>query len=64
MTELTTEVIELDEKDLPACCPNPKMPQWSSHPRVYLDVTKTGFATCPYCGTRYKLKEGVRVHGH
>jgi uncharacterized Zn-finger protein len=36
-------------------CPNPKMPLWSSHPKVYLDVTKTGEATCPYCGTRYVL---------
>lgn len=46
-------------------CPNPKMPLWSSHPRVYLDVAATGEARCPYCGTVYRLEAGVRVgHGH
>ena len=24
--------------DLPVFCPNPAMPLWSSHPRVFLDV--------------------------
>lgn len=64
MTDKPNDVVELDADDLPACCPNPKMPLWSSHPKVYLDVTTTGEATCPYCGTRYKLKDGVRVHAH
>jgi uncharacterized Zn-finger protein len=41
-------------------CPNPKadMKLWNSHPKVYLDVAKTGEAKCPYCGTEYKLKLG------
>jgi uncharacterized Zn-finger protein len=39
------------------------MPRWSSHPRVFIDVTH-GEARCPYCGTRYKLKDGEVVKGH
>lgn len=56
-------VVELKAKDLPAYCPNPNMPVWSSHPRVFLDVTH-GEVACPYCGTRYRLAEGEVVHGH
>ncbi len=56
--------IELDGDDLPACCPNKKMTLWSSHPKVFLDVTTTGEAACPYCGTKYKLKAGAHVGGH
>ena len=29
---------------------------FSSHPRVFLDITQTGMVSCPYCGTTYKLK--------
>lgn len=56
--------IELDEHDLPAACPNKKMVMWSSHPKVYLDVTTTGQAKCPYCGTEYKLKPGTVLSHH
>jgi uncharacterized Zn-finger protein len=45
-------------------CPNPKMPLWSNHPRVFLDVTTTGAAKCPYCGTTYKLEPGTALHAH
>ncbi len=48
-------VVEIDASDLPAFCPNPKMPLWSSHPRVYLELTETGKAMCSYCGTKYRL---------
>ncbi len=41
----------LKATDLPAYCPNPKMPLWNHHPRVFLDVTHEGIARCPYCGT-------------
>ncbi|MEO3690059.1 zinc-finger domain-containing protein [Roseateles paludis] len=44
-------------------CPNPKMPLWSNHPRVFIDVTH-GEGKCPYCGTEYKLKAGEVVGGH
>lgn len=56
--------VELDGEDLPAYCPNPRMPIWSSHPRVFLGVTPETGQTCPYCGTRYVLKPGAKVHGH
>ena len=44
-------------------CPNKlaDMKLWNTHPRVYLDVAKTGEAKCPYCGTEYKLKAGEHV---
>jgi len=47
-------------------CPNPKadMKLWNSHPKVYVDVAKTGEAKCPYCGTVYKLAAGDHVGGH
>ncbi|MFW2475030.1 hypothetical protein ACN4GJ_31985, partial [Burkholderia pseudomallei] len=32
-------LIELTAKDLPAYCPNPAMPRWSAHPRVFIDVS-------------------------
>ena len=59
-----TPAVELGEKDLPAFCPNPAMPLWSSHPRVYLELDHHGYAKCPYCGTEYKLKPGTVVKGH
>lgn len=45
-------------------CPNPRMPLWSNHPRVFLDVATTGEGKCPYCGTAYRLKAGEVFHGH
>ena len=44
-------------------CPNPKMPLWSSHPKVFIDVATTGQGRCPYCGTLYKL-DGPLQTGH
>ena len=45
-------------------CPNPKMPLWSNHPRVFIDVATAGLGKCPYCGTEYRLKPGETVHAH
>jgi uncharacterized Zn-finger protein len=45
-------------------CPNPKMPLWSNHPRVFIDVATTGEGRCPYCGTVYQLKAGEKLHAH
>jgi uncharacterized Zn-finger protein len=56
--------VELDGKDLPAHCPNPAMPLWSSHPRVFLEFNHDGVAKCPYCGTAYRLKPGAVVAHH
>ena len=56
--------VSVQPKDLPVFCPNPAMPLWSSHPRVFLDVAETGEAMCPYCGTRYALAGGPVTGGH
>jgi uncharacterized Zn-finger protein len=46
-------------------CPNPKMPLWSNHPRVFIDVATRGEGQCPYCGTLYRLAPGTaRRPGH
>ena len=44
-------------------CPNPRMPVWSHHPRVFIDVATTGEGKCPYCGTLYRLRAGEKAHG-
>ena len=49
--------VEVTGKDLPLSCPMPGMYLWSSHPKVFLPVHKTGEEQCPYCGTVYVLKE-------
>jgi uncharacterized Zn-finger protein len=48
--------VEVSEKDLPLHCPMPAAPLWARHPRVFLDVVRTGGALCPYCGTRFVYK--------
>jgi uncharacterized Zn-finger protein len=40
------------------------MQTWNTHPKVFLDVAKTGEAKCPYCGTVYQLKAGEHFAGH
>ena len=55
-------VVVVHAEDLPAYCPNPHMPLWSSHPRVFLDVAGAGEAMCPYCGTRYRLEGEAGAH--
>lgn len=66
-----SNVVELKAADLDpsgeTSCPNPKsgMARWNSHPRVYLKISDTGHAKCPYCGTEYRMAEGeVAGHGH
>jgi uncharacterized Zn-finger protein len=63
-TAAAAPVVELAARDLPAFCPNPQMPVWNHHPRVFLDVATKGEAMCPYCGTRYRLKAGEKAGGH
>ena len=68
--KMTKAPIELLASDLNhqggVFCPSPLagMHIWDGHPKVYLDVGKTGEAKCPYCGTVYKLKEGEHFAGH
>ena len=45
-------------------CPNPRMPLWSNHPRVFIDLSVEPQGRCPYCGTVYRLKAGEKLHGH
>jgi uncharacterized Zn-finger protein len=45
-------------------CPSEKahMALWNGHPKVYLDVQRTGQVDCPYCGTRYVLENSPSPH--
>ena len=62
--------IELLAKDLNShggvFCPSPlaDMKLWNSHPKVFLDVARTGQAKCPYCSTEYRLKAGEHLASH
>ena len=62
--------IELLAKDLNGhggvYCPSPlaDMKLWNSHPKVFLDVARTGHAKCPYCSTEYRLKAGEHLASH
>lgn len=64
----TQTIIEVTAKDLQGpgvvACPNPKMTLWSTHPRVFIDLSHEGHGKCPYCGTEYKLKAGEVLSGH
>jgi uncharacterized Zn-finger protein len=61
-------IVEVDGPDLHGpgvvFCPNPKMPLWSNHPRVFIDVATAGEGKCPYCGTVYRLKAGAKLPAH
>jgi len=67
---MSQAVVEVSAQDLQGpgvvACPNPKMALWSSHPKVYIDLTHEGhLGRCPYCGTEYRLKAGESLpHGH
>jgi uncharacterized Zn-finger protein len=56
--------VEVTAADLPLHCPTPSMMLWNAHPRVFLPIEKTGEALCPYCGTRYVLKDGSAARAH
>jgi uncharacterized Zn-finger protein len=62
-------VVELAAADLNGnggvFCPSPiaGMKLWNSHPRIFLDVARTGEARCAYCGTVYRLKAGEHFGG-
>lgn len=59
----TVREVAVTAKDLPLHCPRPGAPLWARHPRVFLDVLKTGAVTCPYCGTVYRFS-GEKPKGH
>ncbi|MCL2635958.1 MAG: zinc-finger domain-containing protein [Betaproteobacteria bacterium] len=58
------KAIELTADDLPLHCPTAKSTLWNQHPRVFLDVLKTGETVCPYCGTKYVFTGEVPKGGH
>ncbi len=66
---MSEAIVELLAKDLDGNggvhCPNPKadMKLWNSHPRVFLEIAHQGHASCPYCGTEYRLKAGEVLKG-
>ncbi|HEB60149.1 MAG TPA: zinc-finger domain-containing protein [Gammaproteobacteria bacterium] len=49
--------VTVSRADLPLYCPMPGASLWNMHPRVFLEIEKTGHARCPYCGTEYTLKD-------
>ena len=55
--------VEVTAADLPLHCPPPSAPAWNSHPRVRL-VVHEGLASCPYCGTRYRVRGAAAAAGH
>lgn len=62
-------IVELAAADLVGpgvvFCPNPKMPLWRNHPRVFIDIASHGEGRCHYCGTVYRLKAGEELaHAH
>ena len=63
-TAAAPDAVKVRAEDLPVFCPNPAMPLWSSHPRVYLDIGDDGSVMCPYCGTRYTLVGGRPPGSH
>jgi uncharacterized Zn-finger protein len=52
----TKQHCEITEKELPLSCPPRDDRVWDAHPRVYLAIEEQGEAVCPYCGTKYILK--------
>jgi uncharacterized Zn-finger protein len=51
------KTVEVAARDLPLHCPSDDTPIWNRHPRVFLDVRRTGEALCPYCRTHYVLRD-------
>lgn len=47
--------LHVNSSDLPLSCPTKEMKTWNSHPKIYLDLSKTGEASCQYCGATYVL---------
>jgi uncharacterized Zn-finger protein len=63
--EIPVEVLAADlQGPGVVACPNPKMPLWSTHPKVYIDLSQTGEGRCAYCSTIYRLKPGEKLVAH
>ena len=55
MAEVNQTPNKVKRNELPLSCPPKGAKAWSEHPRVFLNIKKTGKAACPYCGARYEL---------
>lgn len=68
MTTQPAAVVEVSAKDLMGpgvvACPNPAMPLWCNHPKVFIDLSHEGHGRCPYCGTEYRLRAGETLKSH
>ena len=69
MNKQAQAIVEVTAKDVQdngsVFCPNPLMPLWSGHPKVFIDLSHEGQGKCPYCGTLYKLAAGEHLSaGH
>ena len=62
-TKDTALNVAVTAHDLPLHCPRPDSPLWARHPRVFLDILKTGAVSCPYCSTRYTFS-GEKPKAH
>ncbi len=51
----TEKHYDVTRADLPVSCPMPDMPQWNSHPKVYISLEETGEGMCAYCSATFKL---------
>jgi len=58
-----TQAIPVTASELPLYCPQPDAPLWARHPRVFLNLTKSGEAVCPYCSAHYVFS-GEPPKGH
>lgn len=47
--------VEVTAEELPLSCPTPDSPLWNSHPKVFIPLEDAPQASCPYCGTVYRL---------
>ena len=48
--------IKVSKNQLPACCPPKDQAHWNQHPRVYLELSESKTASCPYCGNKFELE--------
>jgi len=64
VAEESGQPVAVSLQDLPLACPRPGAPLWAKHPRVYLDVLRSGEVSCPYCGTIYQLRGEKPASGH
>tara|TARA_B100000214_G_C23917488_1_gene604440 strand:+ start:1108 stop:1293 length:186 start_codon:yes stop_codon:yes gene_type:complete len=43
-------IILVERSSKVVTCPKKDASGWNSHPKVFLDISKRGQVSCPYCG--------------